>query len=341
MKSWISPTKARATVATAIVAAAGLLLAGCAGNASAGGGSSAAGSHTISVAYSGAVPVDLPLWYAADKGLLKKYGLNVTLKNLTGTLEIPALVSGQIQMSVVGAGEIVNAAAGGASLKSVATFGPVFPVVFFSAPNIKNAQQLIGKKVGVTALTGTAANGANAALKQLGLTASQVHLTTVGTIPNLQAALTSGAVSAGVVPIGSTADHFAALGFNKLYDLSKHPEIPYATTALAMTDSYLSANGPIVSDMLKAIVEAIKDMKTDKANAARILGKYIGSADQAANLSTVNVYTQTVFQAQPYSTLPQFQTAVDISKAANPGIAKVDLSKIVDRGPLAQVLGAS
>lgn len=334
------PRTRRAAVAAAVVTTAALV-AGCSGGGGSDSTAAQSGSHPIVVAYSGAVPVDLPLWYAADKGLLKKNGLNVTLKNLTGTLEIPALVSGQIQMSVVGAGEIVSAVAGGASLKAIATFGPVFPVVFFSAPSITNPRQLIGKKVGVTALTGTAANAAHAALQQLGLSASQVHLTTVGTIPNLQAALSSGAVVAGVVPVGSTADKFAGLGFHKLIDLSKRPDIPYATTALGLTSAYLKANPKVAAAMLKSIVEAIADIKTDQAGAAHVLGKYLGLNDQKANLSTVAVYVRSVFQPHPYPAIPQFRTAVDISKSTNPSLAKVDLNQIVDRAPLDQVLGTS
>jgi NitT/TauT family transport system substrate-binding protein len=330
----------RALVPAAVATLVSASLIGCSSNGSQAATAAAGGSTAITVSYSGLAPVTMPLWYAQDKGILAKNGLKVTMKNLSSTLNIPALISGQVQLSIVGGGEIVNAAAAGSKLKAVATLAPVYPEVFFSAPKMKKATDLIGQKVGVTSLTGTSASGAKAALKALGIDPSKVTLTTVGSVSNLQAALSSGAVAAGVVPLGSTTDKFVSLGFNKLYDLSKNSNVPYAAATVAVTDSYLSKSPTVINAFLKSMTEAIAAMKTDQSAAATILGKYLQTpSDTKGNSDTISVYSQEVFPAAPYPDVDQFQGAVDASKGSNAGVAKVDLTQIVDKDPLTKVMG--
>ena len=63
------------------------------------------------------------VWIARDRGLFKKYGLDVQYILMPRSpLAVSALVAGEIDMAVIGPGHLVNAAAGGTDVIGIANF---------------------------------------------------------------------------------------------------------------------------------------------------------------------------------------------------------------------------
>ena len=72
-------------------------------------------------------------------------------------------------------------------------------------------------------------------------------------------------------------------------------------------------------------------MKADKAGATAFLGKYFKLTDQAALDGAYDFFMNEVTTAYLYPEVIQFKDAIAILGAGNPNIAKVDITKMIDR----------
>ena len=72
-------------------------------------------------------------------------------------------------------------------------------------------------------------------------------------------------------------------------------------------------------------------MKADKAGATAVLGKYFKLDNQTALDGAYDFFMNEVTVPYLYPEVVQFKDAVAILGAGNPNIAKVDISKMIDR----------
>ena len=94
----------------------------------------------------------LPLFYARDKGIFAKNGLDVTLQGLGGgPVAAAALQSGEVQIVDIAGSEVVSADAAGADIIVLATLTPVYPYVFEVSQAISSKDDLKGKTIAVRA----------------------------------------------------------------------------------------------------------------------------------------------------------------------------------------------
>jgi len=97
-----------------------------------------------------------PLWLADEQGYLAKYGLQVEQVYLRGAPTLVAgLASGDIQLGRSGGSATLAAIGAGHDFKIVATFSSRNTYDFIARPNIKRAEELRGKKIGLTSIGGT------------------------------------------------------------------------------------------------------------------------------------------------------------------------------------------
>src|SRR5208282_2384226 len=70
----------------------------------------------LTVSWGTLEPTNTPVWIANDAGIFKKHGLDVDLHFVASSLQITALLSGDVQIAMVGGPEVVSANASGADL---------------------------------------------------------------------------------------------------------------------------------------------------------------------------------------------------------------------------------
>ncbi|NMH96909.1 ABC transporter substrate-binding protein [Pseudonocardia acidicola] len=319
---------ARKLCCAALAAVTAVALAAC---GSSGGGDSSAADNTITLSYSQVVADELPLWIADEAGLFKAHGLTVKLVSLSSSDGFPALISGQTQMASIGASEMVSGAASGADVRYLATLTPVFPYELFA--KVEDPQQLRGKRVGVTSTSGSLYIATLAALRQLGLQPTDVHLTPLGSVTNVNNALVAGTIDAALShPPATTA--IEAAGFKPILDLAKQ-NIPTSNVGIAATADYLASHGDQVRRFMAALQEAIKREKTDEAYASQLLAAHLKVSDPRAIKETYDYYAGEVLPDVPTPTVAQLQTSVDELGSTVPGVKGLDLTKIVDASFLA------
>lgn len=290
------------------------------------GGNHASGDpNSITVSYSELVADQLPIWIADAAGLFKAQGLDVRLTNLNSSNGFPALIAGQTQLAAIGAPEVVSGAASGAQITYLATLTPVFPYALFA--KVDNAQQLKGKRVGITSTSGSIYIATVEALKQLGVQPRDVAITPLGTVTNVNNALVAGTIDAAVSHPPATTQLEAA-GYHSLLDLASQ-RIPTSNVGVAATDTYVKTHPDQVRRFISAVQQAIKREKSDEAYATSVLSKYLHVTDPKALHETWAYYTQVVPDV-PTPTVEQLKTSVTELAPTNPAVKNLDLSTLID-----------
>jgi NitT/TauT family transport system substrate-binding protein len=198
------------------------------------------------------------LWVGVEQGFFRKHGINVEVINIrSGPQTIAALASGDIQIAYTIPGTVLSAAAAG---MDVAFFAGVVNRAdgdFVVAPNIRSADDLKGKRVGVQSIGGGVWSLAMLALEHLKLDVARDKILVIvaGDQSVLTQALATGAIDAAY--LGYT---FSALlkekGFRVLLDIGKAP-IDYQGLALAARRGYLAQNTPVIDALLRGVIDSV------------------------------------------------------------------------------------
>lgn len=347
----------RILAGVAAVAGGALLVAGCSSAGSSSSSSSSGGTSsgsTASASAAGAAPVTVRLGYLANithapaliavkNGYFtRELGSAGTVKTSvfsSGTQETTAILSGQIDAAYVGPSPAINAwqKSGGTAIKivsGVATGGASIVV----KPSITSAAQLKGESLATPSLGNTQDVAARYWLKQQGLTTSATGGGDVAikpTTPNSAAVLEfkSGQIAGGSEPSPYDVEMVQDGGKVLLSE-------PGVTTVLMVTQSFLSAHPAVVSDLLKANLDALGYIKSDPSGAQAAanaeLAAYTGKPLKAKVLGPA--WREITFTADPDAV----SLDADAQQAETIGLLKpVNLSGIFDLTPLNNLLSAA
>ncbi|HEX9494896.1 MAG TPA: ABC transporter substrate-binding protein [Candidatus Limnocylindria bacterium] len=282
-------------------------------------------------AYSNISADDWIPWYALEKGIFKDNGLEVDLQSINGGAQTSAaLLANQIQIGQFGGAEALSANAGGADLVVVANLAPVYPYKLYAQKGITSIAGLKGKKVGVSNAGGSSDIATRAALKAAGLDPDKdVTIVAVGSHANRTAALLAGSIDAGVDDPPEDLELVKA-GLTAIVDLAGQ-KLPAANTGVIMQRTYLNANKDVVQAYIDSLTIARAKMKADKQGSMDILAKYFKITDTTALSAAYDFFMNEVTSAYLFPDTTQFKDAVEILGKGNPNIAKVDISKMIDR----------
>ena len=285
----------------------------------------------VVAAYSNISADDWIPWYAFEKGIFKDNGLDVDLQSINGGAQTSAaLLANQIQIGQFGGSEALSANAGGADLVIVANLAPVYPYKLYVQKGITSIQQLKGKKVGVSNAGGSSDIATRAALKAAGLDPDKdVTIVAVGSHANRTAALLAGSIDAGVDDPPEDLELVKA-GLTPLVDLAGQ-KLPAANTGVIMQRTFLSANKDTVQAYVDSLTIARFKMKSDKAGAVAVLGKYFKLDNQEALNGAYDFFMNEVTVPYLFPDVTQFKDAVDILGKTNDKIKTVDIAKMLDR----------
>jgi ABC-type nitrate/sulfonate/bicarbonate transport systems, periplasmic components len=91
------------------------------------------------------------VWVARDRGLFKKYGLDMQFILMPrNPLAIAALLAGEIDAAIVGPGHLVNAGLSGADVIGIANFNQKLDFRLNTRPEIKKPEDLHGKRIAIS-----------------------------------------------------------------------------------------------------------------------------------------------------------------------------------------------
>jgi NitT/TauT family transport system substrate-binding protein len=198
------------------------------------------------------------MWIGVEQGFFRKHGVNVEVINIrNGPQTIAAMSSGDIQIAYTIPGSVLSAVAGGMDLAFFAGIVNRADGDFMTAPAVKSAEDLKGKRVGVQSIGGGVWSMTMLALEHLGLepTRDRITLLILGDQSVLTPALATGGIDAAYLSETYSAT-LKPKGFNVLVDMAKAP-IPYQGLALAATRSYIKQKPQVIDALLRGVVESI------------------------------------------------------------------------------------
>jgi NitT/TauT family transport system substrate-binding protein len=231
----------------------------------------------VTVGYAAVAGGHFPAWMAKDAGIFRKNSLDVQLVYLRGgTTTVMALLSRETPISQVGGPTIVSASLRGADAVLIAGGLVLVEWWLMARPDIKTAEKLKGGSVAIGVFGGLADFMARIALKRLGVTpVKDVAMVQISGVPEQRSALETGKVQAAMLP---RADGFIALK-KGLYNLVTL-RLPYQSTGVATTRTFIRENPDIVRRYVRSQIEAIHRIKTDREAAIRVLAKYLALQDK-------------------------------------------------------------
>ena len=287
-------------------------------------------ADAITMGYSNITGDEIAAFYALDTGTFSRHNLKVDGQLIAGGANTTAaVVSGQIQVAHAGGSETISAVANGADLVIVATLAGVYPYLFEVIPEVKTAQDLVGKKLGVSNVGGSADIATRVYLRQQGLDPEKdVTIVATGSSQNRAAALQSGAIQGGMA---APPDNLAveAVGLHPIADLASL-HLPSANTSVVMQRTFVNSNHDLVQRYVDALVEASVQVKKDKPGAVKILKSYFKSDDDHAMEVAYDFYANEVVQPLPFPRPDQFKDAVETLAPSNPKVREVDLAKVLE-----------
>jgi NitT/TauT family transport system substrate-binding protein len=344
------------------VAAAGvvLLAAGCAssnassassGPSSIGAGASQRGAKVVlRLGFQENITHAPALIGVRDGFFTKNLGNGVTLQLQpfsSGTQEATALLAGQLDAAYVGPNPTIKAwqTSGGTLIRVIsgaATGGAELVV----KKGITTPSQLKGQKLATPSLGNTQDVALRYWLKGKGLTTTQtgggdVPITPVA--PNSAAVLqfASGQIAGAWEPAPYDAQMVSDGGHVLVNEASLWPNGQFVTTNLVVTQTFLAAHPTVVTDLLKAQIQANSFIASNKAAAEAAANAELASLTGKGLKTPVldAAFAQVTFTNDPIES----SLVADANHAIAVGLLKPvsNLSAIYDLGPLNGLLAAS
>ena len=270
-----------------------------------------------------------PFWVGRDAGLYRQYGLDVDVVFFRGsTIAINALASKDAQFGGFGASSSVLARLGGVDTVLIATATPGLLFYLVAKKEIRNANDLKGKKIAASRPGTDSDLAARVAVQKLGLAEKDVSILSMGTDAERMTAMSQGVADATVVTIGG---YVAAqkLGFHSLIDLSQ-ANIPYEAASLITTRTQIKDNPDMVLKFMKGFLAAIQFAQGHREATLKILSKYMRTSDQEVLNASYDYYVGRVIPRTPYVSEKGLQAVIDFIRQRNPQMPPVKARDFMD-----------
>ena len=273
------------------------------------------------------------VWVAKERGLFKKYGLDVQYILMPRSpLAVAALIAGEIDVAVIGPGHLVNAATGGTDVIGIANFAQKLDYRLNTRPEIKTKEELRSKRIAISGPGSTSHLVSLLALQHLAIDPNEAKiafLTIPGTEINRRLALESGSVDATTLN-GSVGDLYGQKGYPILFNF-KGSGVTMPQTMLVTTRRMASSRPQVVDAYAKTIVEAIAVMfdPVNKESVTRTIAANLRltnpSDGDEAYQSVINSYERV-----PYPSLEGMHRLHGLLTTINPKLAGVKIDSVVD-----------
>lgn len=263
-----------------------------------------------------------------DRGLFAKYGLTTEVIYIPGgSTNVQVLVSGNLDLSQLSGAPGVAANLEGADLVYFVGLLDKLNYQLITRPEIKNIEQLRGKKFGVSRFGSSADFGMRAMLKRVGIDpVKEATILQIGDEPARIAAIKSGNIDGTVAnaPFGTEAER---LKLSVLADSLKM-DIPFFNTGLLGSKKYLEKQDAKVMNFLRAYLEAIKVLKTEREYSIKALAQFT----RVQNLKAVQEgydYFVSQLPPVPYPSSEAMQAVVGQIAESNSKARNIDAKNYV------------
>lgn len=261
----------------------------------------------VNVAYSSISGNVSPLWVTQDKGLFRKYGLDIQAILIeSGTDTAQALAAREISFASVAGPAVIQSNLRGSDVVMIAGIINTFTFQLYTERGITRPDQFKGKSLGVTRFGSATDFAMRYAIEKYGLDANKdVRILQLGNQPAQLAALEASRVH-GVMLSAPTSLRAKSLGFPMLADLQMLG-LEYQHTSIATSRTLIKSQPDLVRDFMRAYIEGIQYAKTHRNETLAIMAKYLGTNDKEVLDNTYESIITTLIPEKPYPTIKGIQ----------------------------------
>jgi ABC-type nitrate/sulfonate/bicarbonate transport system substrate-binding protein len=263
-------------------------------------------------------------WLGAEAGVFKKRGIEMTLPAIAvgGPEAAAGLSRGDWEFAHTGTVPVAEEVLKCRDIVILATPTSVFSMSFvMTGEEITQLAQLGGRKVGVLTETGQTSVAVRLTVEKAGATATYLPLTT---FDRIYAALASGEIDAGALPIDLRFTGQARYGWNAF------PISSFDTPSIfATTRQLIASNRELVMNVIQGFVETIHLFKTRPDIVVPLLQRYLKIEDRKA-AEELHAFHVPVFQKVPRPSFPGMQPLRDFLAAKYPAAVSLKESDIAD-----------
>jgi len=224
----------------------------------------------VRIAYASRSSSAMPLYMALQKGYFKAEGLDVEIIQMNPRLGATAVVNGDVAFATPFTSTF-RAILQGFPMKLVFINLKKGPYYVMVRPEIKDVQQLKGKKIGVATIRGTDQLVAEEMLQAKGFNPSQLQAVAIGDGPLRMQALISGAVDA----ISVAPPHDLMLKKMGYPALVGPPEVGLPSAGMLTSDRLIKENPQLVKRTLKALLRSHRYILDNRQETIQTLIKWL------------------------------------------------------------------
>ena len=196
-------------------------------------------------------------------------------------------------------------------------------------PGITGPNQLSGTRIGVLTETGQNTIALNVALRTWGVTATLVPL---GTNAKIYAALGAKEIDAGVLSFDYRFLGPREFGLNVI----DTPGTGFSSAAVGCTRRLIATNRSLVERLVRSYVETIHFFKTERAAVIPLLQQYLMFKDRGAVEDAYDFHVP-IFQAMPRPSASSLQALLAELALKQPSASKISTDAVVDLSFLDQL----
>jgi NitT/TauT family transport system substrate-binding protein len=271
---------------------------------------------------------------AKEAGFFAEEGIDAEIVRTAASIAPMALVANEVELAIMSAYLMIPVAVQNKDVVMLGGFSRYASMVFVARPDVKGAQDLKGKIVGIQRPGDAYEKSARFALRHLGLDADKdVKMLALGTNDVMWSALQTGRVTATILsPPGTLFARKA--GMNFMVDLTDL-KLEYQGSTIATRRSFVQKNPQLATRALRAIVRGVNLFKTRKEETMRILAKFLGTKDREALEESWDYAAK--MPAKPYAVESAVQAVLEHLTESQPRFAQHRPAEFIDARLLSEI----
>jgi ABC-type nitrate/sulfonate/bicarbonate transport system substrate-binding protein len=262
----------------------------------------------LNVASSGISPTQIVPYLAQEAGIYARNGLEISVIRTRADVAVMSMLAGDTAFIDVAGPIVIRSGIKGVDNVFIAAGAVSFTYWLMAAKAINTPQDLKGKIIGVASLTGSTMVATRYAVMKLGLNPDRdIKIIQIGGTPDRLTALRTGRIHATLL---SPPTSLAAQkeGFNLLVDVAG---LPFQDNGPVTTRKFAKEHPDLVRRYVKAQVEAVHLMKTNREMWIKILGKYVKVGRDILEKSYEVSTTEVLFPRKQYPSMDAIRAALD------------------------------
>jgi NitT/TauT family transport system substrate-binding protein len=284
----------------------------------------------LRVTYSAIGGSQASVWIPYEAGIFRKHGLDVELLYVGGGGRAAQVVqSGEVPIGVFTGGAVINSHLAGGDLVVIASSMNVMTFSVMTRPEIRRAEDLKGKKVGISRFGSATDFGLRYVEDQWPVKRQRdFAVLQLGGMPELLNALRAGALDAAVVN-AELAIVARKDGFRELADIAKMG-LNFPTSSIVTTRSFIKRNENTVRKFIRGFVEGVHHAKTQRVFSIQVMQKYLRSSDPATFNDLYELYIVQNIPRIPRPSPEALKTVMQQMAETDPRVAKLTPEQFID-----------